>query len=455
MEYGVLSIIPPLIAISFAIISKEVVISLFLGLFVGYFIIEKAFFLAFYNSFESIIDLFQESWITKTIIFALLVGSLMKLIEHSGGVQGFIKYVSEQKSIIKSKRDVLFLGYFLGLIIFIESSITSLISGRVMKNFSSKFPISNEKIAYISDSTSAPVCALIPLNSWGALLSSLIASQIAILSLNENSIDMLINSLLFNFYSIITLLFVFFIIYSNKDFFGMKKAEEAIQHNFEKIENQTKSKSSIYMIIPIISLIVCMIVFLYITGNGNILKGSGSTSVFYSVIVSIFVAFLLYIPTKIYTLKEFFSRFYEGIGEMIPVTLILILAFALGELTKELQSGEFLAQILKDSISPFMLPALIFFIGAIISFATGTSWGTFAILMPIAMQSGFELDVNLYLCIGAVISGGVFGDHCSVISDTTIISSLSADCDHMSHVNTQLPYAIICGIFSFVLFLLF
>ena len=219
MEYGILSILPPILAIFLAIITRNVVISLFIGIFSGYLIINDfSPTSAFISVFDGIVALFAEGWITKTLIFALLVGSILRLIVNSGGVDGFVQFLTNKQKGIHSKKGALLLAYVIGLLIFIESSITSLIAGAVARPLTDRFGASREKLAYVCDSTSAPVCSLIPLNAWGALLVGLITEQIASGVITGNATSLFLQSIPFNFYAILTLIFVLYIILTEKDY---------------------------------------------------------------------------------------------------------------------------------------------------------------------------------------------------------------------------------------------
>ncbi len=472
MEYGLLSLLPPVLAIVLAIATRNVVMSLFIGLFAGQFIThDYSFISAFIAVFDGIVALFSEGWITKTLIFALLVGSILRLVVSSGGVDGFVQFLTEKEKGIKSKRGALLLAYIIGIIIFIESSITSLVAGAAARPLTDRFGVSREKLAYVCDSTSAPVCSLIPLNAWGALLIALITEQVSSGVITGNPTSLLLQSIPFNFYSILTLVFVLYIIFTGNDFGPMKQAELAAK----PIDSQVSdAKGNMwYMLLPLLVLILMMPIGLFFTGDGlNVLSnhpniplsdaffqimknGSGSTSVFYAVIVSLFFSFFYYLISRVMSVNTWFDNFYKGAADMLPIVMILVLAFAIGSVTKSLDTGNYLASITGNSLSPAVVPMVIFILSSIIAFSTGTSWGTFSIMMPIAIAFSIAAGTNnLPLVIAAVISGGIFGDHCSPISDTTIISAMASKCDHISHVNTQLPYALLMGVVSAVFFLI-
>lgn len=472
MSYGIFTLLPSLISIILALITKQVIISLFAGIYIGELILSGGALLPSLNaSLERIISVFSEGWTTKTIIFCIFVGSIITLIQISGGVEGFVDYLTTKTQTIKSRKASMMLGYIVGIVIFIESTITCLVSGAIARPVTDKYNVSREKLAYIVDSTSAPMCSIIPFNSWGATLLGLISAQITAGVISGNPVRILGKSLLFNFYSVITILSVAFYILTDKDFGPMKSAEirakttgaviregstPLISDDVTEISTKDGVKPNMWnMILPLIVLIGMIPLGLYITGNGNTLSGSGSTAVFWAVFATIVFCGILYKIKGIMNLDEFINYTFKGAGGMLQVTSILVFAFAIGNVIGDLKTGEFIASTLSGKINPSFIPALIFVFSSIIAFSTGTSFGTFAIMTPIAVSMHAGLNANLYLCIGAVISGGVMGDHCSPISDTTIISSMATACDHIDHVKTQLPYALLNGAMSFILYMIF
>jgi len=452
---GFLSVLIPLFIIIMAIITKDVVVSLLSGIFFGELVLNH------YNPLTALIalldgfiGLFAEGWITKTILFALLVGAIIKLISRSGGVDGFVAYLSQKQQSIDSPKGALFLAYFLGVVIFIESSITALVAGTVAKPLCDKNGVSREKLAFVCDSTSAPVCSLIPFNAWGALLLGLIVTAIDDKVIVGEGISLLIQSIFYNFYSLIILAMVFLVIFFDINIGPMKHAKPVPFK--ETLKEEGSHRSPLLMVLPILVLIAMVPLSLYYTGKGDILKGSGSTSVFYAVIATLMFIYVYYIAKGYMKHKAYFSALYEGISDMIPIVLILLLAFLIGTVIKELGTADYIAMQMKAANMPiFLLPALVFLVAALTAFSTGTSWGTFSIMMPIALGLAGTFDMNIPLLIGAVISGGIFGDHVSPISDTTIISSMASGCDHIEHVRTQMPYALIGAFLATLLYLLF
>ncbi|MBC8237350.1 MAG: sodium:proton antiporter [Helicobacteraceae bacterium] len=403
------------------------------------------------NTYELFISLLSTPWILKTLGFAILVGSVMALIEKSGGIEGFVAYIVEQKSFVSSERSSLILSYIIGVVIFIESSITALISGAVGRPLCDKYKVSHAKLAFVCDSTSAPISSLIVLNGWGALLLGLIATQISSGMIEGESVAILIDAVMYNFYAMSALIVTFLSIYFSVDIGAMKDAKYVPSPKSDTIQ---EASSMYYMLLPIFSMIAFAFIFLYLTGDGDILKGSGSSSIFYTMIVTLTLMLLYYVPTKNMRLGVWAKTAVSGAKKLFPIALILLFAFAIGKITGELKTGLYLASLASETLSVYLLGGVIFLLSSVIAFSTGTSWGTFSIMIPVAVPMAVAMDADVALCIGAVISGGVFGDHCSPISDTTIISSMAADCEVIEHVQTQLPYALISGVIALVLFII-
>ena len=446
MDFGVLSLFPPLLGIMMALLTRHVLLSLASGIVLGEWI------MADWSVANMLIGLWQrlsallgEAWILKTLAFALLVGAVMALLRASGGIGSLVDYVTNRQKLIHSPRGALVFTYLVGVVIFIESSITSLIAGAVGRPLCDRYGISRAKLAYVCDSTSAPICSLIAFNGWGALLLGLIVAQVGA----ENALSTLLHALACNFYAMAALVVAFIALWFNLDTNAMRRS---------RVESEPLHVSDIqaplsFLLLPIVVMIASVFASLYLTGGGNVLKGSGSSAIFHSMLVTLFVMALLYRNSM--SMRTYGREAWQGIKSMGSVTLVLLLAFMIGNVTQDLHTGVYIASLSSHVMQPSLLAATVFLISSVMAFATGTSWGTFSIMIPIAMPMAFALDADAALLAGAAISGGVFGDHCSPISDTTIISSLSAGCDHIEHVKTQLPYALISGIIALFLFLLF
>ncbi len=466
MDYGWLSVIPPLLAILLAITTRQVYISLFLGILVGWIILSDwSILTGLANSIDALINVFQSPGNTRVIIFCALIGALITLTQRSGGVKGFTDWI-QGRNIARTPRGAAGLAGIMGFLIFIESSICCLISGSISRPLFERLKISREKLAYILDSTSAPNCILIPLNAWGAFVIGLLESEGV-----DGPINVFVRSIPLNFYAIFAILMVVFIIVTFRDFGPMKKAEERARKTGKTIADgatpmvseeiiSTEAKINVpyrafNMILPVLTMMVMVPVGLYITGDGNITAGTGSTAVLWAVLAAIAIAGILPIIQKILSFKEVIDLSLKGIGGLIPLAIVMILAFAIGDTTRELGTGVFVASLADDFLHPYYIAAIIFFLSAFIAFSTGTSWGVFAIMIPIAVPTALMMDISLPLCLAAVLGGGVFGDHVSPISDTTLVSSMAAASDHIDHVRTQLPYAMVAAVAAIIFFVLF
>lgn len=393
--------------------------------------------------------LLNELWVLKTLAFAVMVGSVMNLIERSGGVNGLVHELSIKRSLVNSKRAALMPSFIAGLIIFIESSITSLVAGAIGRPFCDKYGISRAKLAFVCDSTSAPVCSIITINGWGALLLGLIGGQITAGLIAGEEARWLISAIAYNFYAYIALVVTFITIWYNIDIGPMKHAT-IVEPSLE-CDNE---KGSIGLFIwPMTWMIGGVLFFMLMTGNGNLLQGSGSSSIFYALAATLLLMFIYYRLHNVLSTKEFLNSAFAGAKSMTPIALILLLAFAIGGVSSDMEVGKYLASFIGDYLPGAYLASAIFVLAAIIAFATGTSWGTFSIMLPIAVPLAVGLDAPVALAMGAVISGGVFGDHCSPISDTTIISAMASGCSVQEHTRTQLPYALISAGIALLLFI--
>jgi Na+/H+ antiporter NhaC len=304
---------------------------------------------------------------------------------------------------------------------------------------------------------------IVPLNAWGAYVVSLLEKENL-----SNPVSIFINTIPLNFYAILSVLFAGLVSFSFKDFGAMKKAEKrsfelgktiadgSVPMISEDVVSLKPKKgilhSSINMILPIATMIIMMPISLLITGEGDLTLGSGTTSVLWSVLSAILVAGIVSIFQRILSLKEVMEFTLRGIAGLVPLAILMTLAFSIGDTCRTLGTGEYVASVSSEFLNPALIAPILFITSAFIAFSTGTSWGTFAIMIPIAVPTALFVDASLSLSIAAVLSGSVFGDHCSPISDTTIVSSMASACDHIDHVRTQLPYAISMATIAAILF---
>jgi Na+/H+ antiporter NhaC len=432
-----------------------------------------------FDTIQALVDVFQDAGNTRTIMFCALVGALIIFIQRSGGVEGFIQQVSklleryEQKQTGSNRIVVQFLAWLTGVLIFVESSISVLTVGALYRPLFDKLKIPREKLAYIADSSSAPSSILIPFNGWGAFIMGLLLAQGF-----DDPFATMFKALAYNFYPILALILVLIIIFSKKDFGPMATAEKRakeegklladgaqpmISDELTDVEVVPGVQPKAYnMILPIAVMVIMMPIMLSVTGweeainerpdagfFGKIFfaigQGSGSTSVLIAVLISILFSMVLYRAQGIMKMKEMVDLTLKGISGMMPLALLMLMAFAIGNVCKEMQTGQYVADVASQWLSPKLVPFIVFLVSCFIAFSTGTSWGTFAIMIAIAVPMAQQMEANVYITIAAAIGGGVFGDHCSPISDTTILSSMASASDHIDHVKTQLPYAAVAG----------
>ena len=454
-EANWMSVLPPLLAITLAIITRQVILSLSVGIWIGFCLLESVNPLAGIGlALDGIVYVFSDAGDTRVLMFTLIIGGLIATIEKLGGVRGFIHLLEHRNWVTNGKR-AQWLAYSIGIVVFIESNITLLIAGATSRPLFDPYKISREKLAYIIDSTSAPICVLIPLNAWGAVIISLLGS-----SEIDNPIDVFLYAIPFNIYPIVVILFCGFVISRNIEIGPMKKAQvrteggEFLWPNAtpmidpailsQKVERTDADKAR-FMIVPIAVMVISMPLGLIVTGDGDLSAGSGSTSVLWAVLAALVISWVLALQQRRLSLEELMQIFLKGAGGLLPVTMILLFALALGDVANLLGTGAYVAQLVQQNIPLALLLPLLFIISGFIAFAIGSSWGTFAIMIPLAMQIAVPLDLNSSLFLAAVLSGSVFGDHASPISDTTVVASMASATDHIDHVRTQLPYALISG----------
>ncbi|MFL2481088.1 MAG: Na+/H+ antiporter NhaC family protein [Woeseiaceae bacterium] len=456
------SILPPIIAIILAIKTKQVIPSLFAGIWIGCFLLNEFDpITGLAESFESIINVFSDSGDTKVLIFTLLIGALINTIEKSGGVSGFVKFLENRKW-VHTKLRAQMLAWFTGIVIFIESNITLLVAGSVSRPLFDRYRISREKLAYLIDATSAPVCVMVPLNAWTAVIIGLVASTGV-----DNAFEIFIRSIPYNLYAITAIILALFFIIKQIDIGPMRAAEARTQNGqitwqenhveaevTDKEEDSASQKDAIFMIVPILTMTFAMPAGLFLTGAGDIMKGSGSTAIFWSICAALFVCWCMLLSKKKANVNDLMKLFMEGAGNLLPIACILLMALALGDIAKLLGTGPYVAGVAGANVPVIFLAPLVFLVSGFIAFSVGSSWGTFAIMIPIAMSIAATLDLSTSLMLGAALSGGIFGDHASPISDTTVVASMAAGTDHIEHVRTQLPYALIAGTISVIGFII-
>ncbi len=455
IEPGWMSLLPPVLAIILAIVSRQVYLSLGAGIWLGWTMLSN------WNpgsglaaAIDGVVNVLGDPGNAKVILFTLVIGALIRTLEASGGVKGFVARLEERKWVDNGTK-AQWLAWVVGLLIFIESNITVLVAGSVSRPLFDRFKVSREKLAYLIDATSAPVCILIPMNAWGAYNLGILGGLGV-----EDPLGVFLGSIPYNFYAFLAVALAAATIAFKLDFGPMKRAGERTRDGQvlwpnaqPMISDDTISPPStdkippraINMVLPIVVMVVLMPVGLWITGNGELRDGSGSTSVLWAVLGALAVSWLLLLGQRAFSLDELMRIALKGAGGLVPLALILQLALALGAVTNELGTGAYVASVTAGLLPPAIFLPLVFAVSGGIAFSTGTSWGTFAIMLPIAIPAAASLGLPASPFLAAALSGGIFGDHASPISDTTIISSMAAATDHIDHVRTQLPYTLLAG----------
>lgn len=454
-----LSLLPATIAIVYVLWRKDVIVALLLA------IISSELLLALngsaplvivdgiFNSFKRVIAVFADAGNARIIAFSLLIGVVLAFMRFSGGVSATVHKLVNSGITSNARRSGL-VTFFTGVIIFIESNLSVLTAGILSRGLFDKFGMSRERLAYIIDSTSAPICILILLNGWGAFVLGIIAPY----EMEQSAVSVLLGTVPLNIYALSTLVVVFYTVWTGK-VYGSLARTEAEARQLSTPTNETENDlypagRAIDMLLPLMVIVLGMLACMLWTGNGDIMAGSGSKSVLYATIAAMLVSYCLLSSQAKFSQPRLFKEGVKGIQEIFPLVMILLLSIALGASVKELGTGVFISGLVADYLPLFLVPAVVFIAGAFASFTTGTSWGTFALLVPIAMPIAINLGLPPSLVLAAVLGGGIFGDHCSPVSDTTAVSSIAAGCDILDHVKTQLPYALVCGAITIVAYIL-
>lgn len=453
MEFGWISIIPPLLAIILALLTQEVLLSLFIAVFVGACIITGNPIHGFMDTLNThLIGALTDQWNMSILVFCLTIGGLIGIIDKNGGTKGIASLIIKKS---KNTKSTLFSTWLLGMLIFFDDYANSLIVGNTMRPITDRQGISREKLAYIVDSTAAPISSMALVSTWIGMEIGLIQTGLNDLGLKLSSYSIFLQSIPFRFYSVLALIFVLIIIFTGKDYGPMRKAElNAKVQTYDHSSSEKLMESTLWYnaIVPIAS--VVLVTFIGLIYNGGGFSGSTIREAFSSADASvvllwasfagIIVAALMSVIQKTLDIKGVAEAFVEGVKSMTVPAMILALAWSLGSINSELGTATFMVNTIGKSVPAFLIPTIMFLIPAVVAFSTGTSWGTNSIVMPIAIPLAYMAggEAMLIPTIGAVLTGAVLGDHISPISDTTIMSSMASGCDHISHVKTQIPYAL-------------
>ncbi|SER60907.1 transporter, NhaC family [Butyrivibrio fibrisolvens] len=457
------ALLPPLIAIVLALITKEVYSSLMIGIITGGLLYSGFNPVGAMNHIfvDGMIAQLSDPWNVGILIFLVVLGSIVMLMNRAGGSAAFGRWASTH---VKTRLGAQLATIALGTLIFIDDYFNCLTVGSVMLPVTDKHKVSREKLAYLIDATAAPVCIIAPISSWAAAVTGFVEGA--------NGLELFIRAIPYNFYAFLTFVMMITISVGRFDYGKMAQAEKqcgittspdgSLKHpSLTGAEDQPNPPISqkgrvIHLVLPIFALIICCIIGMIYTGG--FFDGEGfvtafsnadaSTGLVFGSMAALLITILFYLATRVLDFNECMNAIPEGFKSMVPAILILTLAWTLKSMTDSLGASEYVGglveQVAENGMVMGLLPAFVFIIGAFLAFATGTSWGTFGMLIPIVV-SAFHSDINnelMIIAISACMAGAVCGDHCSPISDTTIMASAGGQCEHIKHVSTQLPYAI-------------
>ncbi len=455
---GWLTILPPLVAIVTVIWRKEVILALFLAIVTSELLLLAdpgiiAPLSGFLASLERVTAVFSNAGNSRIVMFSLMIGALLAYIRVSGGMTAMVEMLVGS-NLARGQRSVGLLTSLTGVVVFIESNLSVLTSGILARGLFDKYGMSRARLAYIIDSTSAPICILILLNAWGAYILALLNEY----EFDQTAAQILWGTVPLNFYALVTLAMVFYTAFTTRIHGPMKnsdaRARATITNNGTDHGHEHPPTRARFMILPLLTMIIGMIAFMLWTGNGDMTRGSGSKSVLYATALACLVAYVMMLMSRKFSHIKLVEIGFRGMGELLPLVTIVLFSLALGASLKQLGTGVFIAGLVGEYLPLVLVVPMLFLAGALMSFTTGTSWGTFAILIPLGVPLIQTLGLPPSLVLSAILGGGIFGDHCSPISDTTAVSAIASGCDLLEHVRTQLPYALVAGGVTLVLYLI-
>ncbi len=500
LSFGAMTILPPLVSIVLAFITRNVIVSLFLGTFSGCVILNLNGFNIFSAIFQGAIDftyraleVLSDPWNAGIILQVLVIGGVIYLVAKMGGAKAIAEALARKAKTVKS---VQLTTWLLGLAVFFDDYANALIVGPIMRPVTDKLGISRAKLAFIIDATAAPIAGLAIISTWIGLEIGLIGDAFSSIGINVDGFSVFLQTIPYRFYNILILVFVFITAITLREFGPMLSAEkkarkalkrEALLERVEKLEkthSELEPKEGVKLsiwnaIIPIGTLVFSSLIGFYYSGYSSVMNGAdvvakevfinapfsfsaiqeafsnadASVVLFQGALLASLVAIIISVWKKIFTISEAIETWIEGMKGLLITGVILVLAWSLSSVIKELGTAAYLVSVLQFAIPKFLLPSIIFILGSIIAFATGTAYGTMGILMPLAVPLAYAINPDMSFivaCTSGVLTGAIFGDHCSPISDTTILSSTGAGCDHIEHVRTQICYSLFVGAITII-----
>lgn len=447
MQDSVFSLLPPLVAIVIAIWRKNALFALFCGVLLCHLMIANGQPIdGLTGTTFGIAGVFSSLGNVYIISFSLLIGALVTLMNQSGAVNGFINHLASL-NLVKNSRQASMLPTVIGTTIFTDTNLSMFTAGMASQKLFDHHKLSRARLAYLVDSTCAPVSILFLVNGWGAYVLGLLDGYSF-----DDPVGILIGTIGYNFYAIIAVVLAYYTAFSGRVFGPMKHAESMVSEN-QKTTVDAVAPAHV-MWLPMLTLLIGTFILLWYTGDGDIRRGSGAFSVFWSVVTALVFLVALISSHKLMPFANIFKAMITGIKYMSPAVAILVLSFAFGDAIKALGTGVYVSQLINVEVPLFLMAPILFIAAAFMAFATGTSWGTFAILIPIAVPIAQQSGLPIEFLVAAVLGGGIFGDHASPISDTTVVASIASGCDHFEHVKTQLPYALVGAVLTLIIYVL-
>lgn len=475
MDFGILSLVPPVLTITLALITKEVLMSLFIGTFTGCIIYAVGNPLVAMETFiQLIIDCVADPWSVEVILVLALMGGLIGLMIRSGGSGAFGKLLGKK---IKTKKGAMRMTWLIGVCIFFDDYFNALANGAIMRQVNDSYGISREKTSYIIDSTAVGITLLVPISTWVAFTCGLMGESFEKLSLDLDSFGVFLQTMPFNFYCIMSIIMVFVVASFELDFGPMAKCERRTQltgqlcdqtfsgggsdtDDYAEITPSEKGKAD-GLLVPIIMLVVLAFLFLMYTGGffshhdlmRMLNKMDGMLSLTYASGVTVVVAIIYYKVRGVSSISSSIASFVVGVKALVFVFILIVFAWAIGGVGDLLGTADYMASLFVGHIPSWVIPGMLFVFACFMTFSTGAGWGTYGIMIPLAIPLAVAMDVSICACMGALIGGAAFGTHCSPLADTAILSSASANVRHTDHIRTQIPYSVCCAACALVGFI--
>ncbi|NPV88944.1 Na+/H+ antiporter NhaC family protein [Coprothermobacteraceae bacterium] len=481
-NFGVWSLLPPVLAILLAFVTRQVVLSLFIGAWVGVTMLDGGnVFKAFLDTLSKyLVGALTDSFHAGILIFLMVLGSVVGIIGRMGGTKALAESIAK---LAKNERLAQVAAWLLGIFVFFDDYANAVVVGPTMRPLFDKYKISREKLAFIVDATAAPITGIAIISTWIGYELSLIKDAYSELGLQVSAYSVFWSSIPYRYYELLMLLMVGLLAFMGRDFGPMWRAEYrarstgkvldddarpiAANIKMEQVYKGEKTAKAYNALIPILLLIVSSLAALWYNGGGPSLpftfegireafsNADSSVAILWATVFTVIVTGVMAMSQRLLDLQDTMDAFIEGAASMVPALMILTLAWTISGVVNDLGTAHYLVGVLSETLPAYALAPLVLLVASLVSFATGTSWGTMALVMPLAIPLAYHIDPNVMLpVVGSVLAGAIFGDHCSPISDTTIMASMSSACDHIAHVKTQLPYALTIDGISLVLYFL-